>query len=890
MRPDGSGHVRAEWRALLLSPEELGTAAALHRSMPAAVWAVGDGRTEANAPPRVRDLLDAAVDSLARPGQSGESVDESDSGHLEQRWLRSLGSSAPVFASARSPEARELVQGFEGWTAGLWQTSVPSALGYRACFQVDPPRMAPERQVQSLASSPPGIWHLRVFLQARDDPSLLIPAGQVFRAPAGAIERRGRLVDSPQETLLAELVRAARICPQLAPLLDMARPEGLSMNLEDAYRFLRDGSPELAECGFGIRTPPWWNSNSRKLEARVEVLPKNGEEALFGLQGLLQYNLEVALGGIVLSVEELERLATLKVPLVHWRGQWVELRPEDIQAALRALTRAAQGTLTVVEALRAAAEGVLDDLPLSEFRAGGVLGALLDGRGPAIRLEPVPSPPGLVGELRPYQLRGVAWGAFLRRLGLGGCLADDMGLGKTVQTLALRLHARGESIAPWLLVAPTSVVSNWRREAARFAPDLKVLVHHGEDRSKGEAFVSAAKASEMVLTSYALLWRDADLLGRVSWDTVVLDEAQNIKNPLSRAACAARDLPARHRLALTGTPVENRLTELWSLFEFLNPGYLGPITSFRQNLAIRIERFGDEGAARQLQSLVRPMVLRRLKSDPSVAPELPAKVEQKVFCPLTKEQATLYEATVRDMLEQITHASGMERRGLVLSALTKLKQACDHPALLLHDRSAIPGRSGKLERLTAMLGEALEEGDRALVFTQYAEMGEMLRAHLSEAFQVDIPFLHGGLSAKERDLLIRRFQSPDGPPIFVLSLKAGGFGLNLTRANRVFHFDRWWNPAVEDQATDRAHRIGQRSRVMVHKFVTEGTLEERIELMLEQKRGLAGRVLARGEAGLTELSTVELRELFALRREVVLDDPGEIETGSAASVPTPAET
>ena len=459
----------------------------------------------------------------------------------------------------------------------------------------------------------------------------------------------------------------------------------------------------------------------------------------------------------------------------------------------------------------------------------------------------------------------------MRRLGLGGCLADDMGLGKTVQTLALRLHARVEAGTPWLLVAPTSVVSNWRREAAKFAPDLRVLIYHGAGRVKGPRFLRAAAQSELVLTSYALLWRDEEQLKQVTWDTVVLDEAQGIKNPLSRAARAARNLNARHRLALTGTPVENRLTELWSLFEFLNPGYLGPITSFRENFANRIERFGDESTARQLQRLVRPMILRRLKSDPAIAPDLPAKLEQREFCPLTPEQATLYEATVRDMMEQIEGATGMERRGRILSALTKLKQVCDHPALLLHDRSAVPGRSGKLERLVEMLTEAFEEGDRALVFTQYAEMGEMLREHLSRTFQVDVPFLHGSLSARERDLLIRRFQDPRGPPVFVLSLKAGGFGINLTRANRVFHFDRWWNPAVEDQATDRAHRIGQRSRVMVHKFVTEGTLEERIEQLLEQKRGLADRVLAHGEAGLTELSTADLRELFALRREAIFE-------------------
>lgn len=872
VRTDRFGGLRGEWRALLLSPEELDTAAALHRSMPPSFWAIASVDAEVEQPPRVRDLLDASVDALARRWLAEEPTAPAVASEaVEHRWLRSLTTGEPAFVAGRGSAGRELVGGFEAWTAGLWQSSEgEDSLGFRACFRVDPPRSRSEDEVQTLFESPAGTWRLRVYLQARDEPSILLPASRLFDAAEGSLERRGHVAVRPQEILLAELVRAARVCPTLAPLLEAPRPEGLALSLEEAYRFLRDGAPALAECGFGIRTPPWWGRAEHKLTARMEVEPPSAGGGLFGLQGLLEYNLQIAIGDAVLTVEDLERLAALKVPLVRWRGQWVELRAEEVQAALRALKRAGSGELTVAEALGAAAEGTFDDLPLSEFRAEGPLKALLEAGRAETLVEPIPSPAGLVGELRPYQLRGVAWAAFLRRLGLGGCLADDMGLGKTVQALALRLHTRGEPKEPWLLVAPTSVVSNWWREAQRFAPDLKVHVHHGEGRPKGAHFVRSVTGSELVLTSYALLWRDEELLKQVAWDTVVLDEAQGIKNPLSRAARAARSLRTRHRLALTGTPVENRLTELWSLFEFLNPGYLGPITSFRENFANRIERFGDEGTARQLQRLVRPMILRRVKSDPTIAPELPAKEEQKVFCPLTPEQATLYEATVRDMLERIEQASGIERRGLVLSALTKLKQVCDHPALLLHDRSAVPGRSGKLERLVEMLSEAFEEGDRALVFTQYAEMGEMLREHLTRTFQVDVPFLHGGLSVKGRDLLIRRFQDDRGPPVFVLSLKAGGFGLNLTRANRVFHFDRWWNPAVEDQATDRAHRIGQRSRVMVHKFVTDGTLEERIEQLLEQKRGLAGRILTQGEAGLTELSTADLRELFALRRETVL--------------------
>ncbi|EQD67812.1 SNF2-related protein, partial [mine drainage metagenome] len=467
---DLTGGFRGEWRALLLSPEELETAAALHRSLPPSFWAVVRNGAVEERPPRVRDLLDTAVDALARRWLGEEPpVSASPSDRVERRWLQSLASTEAGFVAGRSEAGRALVRGFEDWTAGLWGASgAEDSLGFRACFRVDPPRVRPEDEVQTLSESPAGTWRLRVYLQARDEPSILLPASQLFDAPEGTVVRRGRAVDRPQEILLAELVRAARVCPMLSPLLDAPRPEGLALGLEEAYRFLRESAPELAECGFGIRTPPWWGRTANKLSAKVRVgtAPEGG--GLFGLEGLLEYDLRIAIGDEVLTAEELERLAKLKVPLVRWRGQWVELRTEEIQAALRAMQRAQAGGLTVAEALGAAAEETFDDLPLSEFRVEGPLKALLDATHAEALIEAVPPPPGLAGELRPYQLRGVAWAAFLRRLGLGGCLADDMGLGKTIQTLALRLHARGETKAPWLLVAPTSVVSNWRREAARF--------------------------------------------------------------------------------------------------------------------------------------------------------------------------------------------------------------------------------------------------------------------------------------------------------------------------------------------------------------------------------------------------------------------------------------
>ena len=446
----------------------------------------------------------------------------------------------------------------------------------------------------------------------------------------------------------------------------------------------------------------------------------------------------------------------------------------------------------------------------------------------------------------------------------GGILCHN-----TVQLIALHLHqppvdAAG-SAAPALVVCPTSVVGNWRRELARFAPGLRVLVHHGARRQR-EAFAAAARGHDVVISSYALLHRDEAALAAVQWGDVILDEAQNIKNPATKAAQVAGRLPARWRCALTGTPVENRLAELWSIFQFLNPGYLGSAEQFRKRFAWPIERGQDAAATARLKALVAPFILRRVKTDPAVIQDLPEKNEMKVYCTLTREQATLYEAGVRDAMRQIAEAEGLRRRGLILALLTKLKQVCDHPALLLHDRSALAGRSGKLERLREMLEEVEAVEERALIFTQYAEMGGLLREHLAATFGREVLFLHGGTPAEERDRMVARFQGDeDGPRLLVLSIKAGGTGLNLTRANHVFHFDRWWNPAVEDQATDRAYRIGQRRDVQVHKLICAGTMEELLDELIGRKVALAQAVVGGGETWLTELSTEELHSLVALR-------------------------
>jgi SNF2 family DNA or RNA helicase len=425
------------------------------------------------------------------------------------------------------------------------------------------------------------------------------------------------------------------------------------------------------------------------------------------------------------------------------------------------------------------------------------------------------------------------------------------------------------NVGPTLLLCPMSLVGNWQKEAAKFAPGLRVYAHHGGARLHGEALRELLEHTDLIVSTYTTATRDIEELAGYEWNRVVLDEAQAVKNSLSRAAKAVRQLEAGHRVALTGTPMENRLAELWSIMDFLNPGLLGSSERFRTRYAIPIERHGQTEPAERLRAVTRPYILRRVKTDPAIIDDLPEKIEIKQYCQLTTEQASLYQAVVDDMMDKIEHTEGIERRGNVLAAMAKLKQVCNHPAQLLHDRSPVGRRSGKVIRLEEILDEILAEGDRVLCFTQFTEFAELLVPHLAARFSRDVAYLHGGTPKKRRDEMVARFQSGDGPSIFLLSLKAGGTGLNLTAANHVVHLDRWWNPAVENQATDRAFRIGQRRTVQVRKFICTGTLEEKIDEMIEEKKALADLVVTDGEGWLTELSTRDLREVFALSEGAV---------------------
>jgi hypothetical protein len=804
----------------------------------------------------------ATAETLPAPPRSGAPPAQ----HAAYEWMLALLGADPLVA-AEPADWHAFTRQY-----GTWRDTQQPAEGtpsFRVCFRLEPPAESAD------------LWRLHFLLQATDDPSLLVPAAQVWQMTGGraaALPLRGRDFARPPERFRAGLAGAGRLFAPIADALRHPAPINNPLTTAQAYSFLREAAPLLQAAGYGVLVPPWWGTRAAKPVVHLQVReaapaaspPPAGGPGLLGADALVDFDWQVAAGDVVLERAEFERLVALKEPLVNVKGQWVEFRPGEVEAALRFWTQRAHGPapLATVARLLLGGDGAADaGLPLDTDATAlspavtEALAGLRDG----LHVPDLPPPPALQATLRPYQVRGFSWLAGLVRLGLGACLADDMGLGKTIQTIALLLHRRAG--APALLVCPTSVVGNWRREIARFAPNLRVLVHQGPQRAAGPAFAAAARAHDLVITSFSLLARDEAGLQAVAWAGLILDEAQNIKNPDAAQTRSARRLRAGYRVALTGTPVENRLQELWSIMDFLNPGFLGDRESFRAQYALPIEREGDPAAIDALRRRVNPLILRRLKTDRAIIQDLPDKLEMKVYCTLTREQVTLYEAVVRDGMAQLAQLAGrgaFARRGVVLSLLTRLKQIVDHPALFLGDGSPLPDRSGKLARLAEMLDEALAEGDKALIFTQFAEMGAMLQQYLAATFAQPVLYLHGGTPRPQRDAMVAEFQAPGGPALFVLSIKAGGVGLNLTAANHVFHYDRWWNPAVENQATDRAFRIGQRKNVQVHKLIAAGTLEERIDQLIESKRALAEGVIGAGEDWLATLDDRALAGLLAL--------------------------
>ena len=820
-------------------------------------------------------FLEEIVDHLVRSSMpTSPTVKPKTFESLHDQWLFALRSPDRGEMTGGDSELAALAEQVNEWRRPV---EISADAPFRLCFRLEEPKTDAEVESKRRSGRPDDSWYVRYLLQAVDDPSLLVPVASVWSAKGlpGALSKRGTF--NAAHYLLSALGQATRISPHIEASLKTAEPGGYELDTAGAHEFLSERAWELEHAGFNVLLPAWWSRKGTKLRlsARAKVsTPKMQGGSGMSLDEMVQFDWEVALGSDRLTAAELDTLVRLKAPLVKLRGQWVQLNAEEIQAALDFWKKktATQATAREVIQMALGAGHAPGGMVFEGVTATGWIGDLLEKLEGCASFAEQPVPDSFHGTLRPYQVRGYSWLAFLREWGLGACLADDMGLGKTPQTLALIAEDwQSDGGQPTLVICPMSVVGNWQKEAARFTPNLPLMVHHGLARAKGSAFKKLAARHAIVLSSFALLHRDFELLKEVNWAGVILDEAQNIKNPETKQARAARTLKSDYRVALTGTPVENNVGDLWSIMEFLNPGFLGTQTHFKRTFFVPIQANRDEEAANRLKRLTAPFILRRLKTDKSIISDLPEKMEMKLFCTLTKEQASLYAAVVRNMSRALEEAEGIKRRGLVLATLTKLKQVCNHPAQFLGDNSAIAGRSGKLERLTEMLEEALLEGDRALVFTQFAEMGEIIRKHLQASFGREVLFLHGAVPKKQRDRMVARFQSnglsTDTPRVFILSLKAGGTGLNLTAANHVFHFDRWWNPAVESQATDRAFRIGQRQRVQVHKFLCAGTLEEKIDEMIERKQEIASSIVGTGEGWLTELSNAQLRELFALRRE-----------------------
>jgi hypothetical protein len=827
-----------------------------------------------------------------------------------EAWLGALTGTDPVFA-ADSAGIEALIKGLAGWDEVGEGAVGPARLLLRV---VEPFRLGdPEDFLDPAAAdddAPP--WQVEFLLQSVADPSLQIPATQVWEPPQGL----ERWLDRPDQLLLGELGRASAIYPALDEALHAAKPSHLALDVDQIVAFLAAGAPLLEQAGFSVLVPAWWTARRAiGLSGWATASEQGGPGArAFTGDTLLGFRWRLAIGDQPLTDEEMEALVQAKAPLVRLRGEWVTFDPVRVHRAIEYVRShaddAGQASVADIVTLAATHPDDMDTpLPVTSIGGDGWIGALLAGEADRA-LEPVPTPASLKATLRPYQERGLAWLSFLAGIGLGACLADDMGLGKTLQVLALEVaereaaargaDARGtpesaledaapasaheataeaggdgtsaSSRVPTLIICPMSLVGNWQREAARFAPKLTTYAHHGPDRARADGFAERVAGIDIVLTTYQTAVRDIDTLTRATWARVVLDEAQAVKNPASQAARAVRRVEAPHRVALTGTPVENKLADLRSLMDFLNPGMLGSRELFRERFARPIEWHGDMVAAERLRTITRPYILRRLKTDRSIISDLPEKIEMREPCYLTPEQATLYQAVLVEMLDRIENSDGIARRGLVLAAMTKLKQICNHPAQFLHTGPHSPARSGKLTRLVEIVGEILAEGDKALLFTQFTEIGGIVLDTLSARFGREVLFLHGQVPKKRRDQMVEAFQSDDGPQLFLLSLKAGGTGLNLTAANHVIHIDRWWNPAVENQATDRAFRIGQKRGVQVRKFVCTGTMEERIDQLIDEKKALADLVVGDGEGWLTELSTADLRDLFALSKEAVSDE------------------
>jgi hypothetical protein len=800
----------------------------------------------------MRELLAARAVRLVAPRRGRRDV--------VTAWLAALTSLEPELMLSTDPKVVADAHAFAAEVAGWIRSGAVDTSRVRACVRVHEPDDTDHD------------WSVELLAQDAVEPTMLVPAVDVWRG------------DSPFgpdafDELLAGLGRVVRVAPELAAFLDEAEPAAVSLDGRTMLTLARERVGPLRDAGVGVLMPSWWGNLGRVgLRAKASTRKRKGESAsattsgALGLDSVVSFHWQAALGDRALDADELaelERAAAAKRSLVRLRGEWVELDAKQLDAILAHVGQRGETSMGSLLRTGLGLDGIElprelrdADVEVTGIDATGWLATLLD-EAVHRSVAPLATPAAFAGTLRPYQERGAGWLLFLGSLGLGAVLADDMGLGKTAQLIASLVAEPLD--APTLVVCPVSVLGNWERELERFAPHLRTMVHHGPGRASGAEFVERAVSHDVVLTTYSLIARDQPEVAGVAWARLVLDEAQQVKNPGAAQTRAVAAVPAMRRIALTGTPVENRLSELWSIMNIVNPGLLGSARAFRKTFGEPIERDHDTVATERLRRVTAPFVLRRLKTDKSIITDLPDKIETTESCPLTREQVPRYQAVVDELLERAADADGMSRRGLVLAGLLRLKQVCNHPALFAGDGSGLTARSGKLTRTEELLEEIVAAGDKVLCFTQFAEWGTLLQPYLAARYAADVQWLHGGVARTSRDAMVSRFADSDRPSIFLISLKAGGTGLNLTAASHVIHLDRWWNPAVEDQATDRAFRIGQRRNVQVHKLVSSGTVEERIDAMITSKRALAERVVGTGEEWLTELDTDELRDIVALR-------------------------
>lgn len=668
-----------------------------------------------------------------------------------------------------------------------------------------------------------------------------------------------RLSDDDRVALSRALMKVRILCPGLRGLV--RHGDGLVLSQSDAVGFISDGSDRLREAGFPVFLPRDWRVSDMRVVPSVRPFAGTAD-----VDNAVSFDMHLAVGPSQFSLQQLRDMVEEHSRAVQLKNQWVDANAQVVNDVIEYLNRHPGGVVEPTGVIRDMASDV-PPVPFSDVQAQDWVEGLFNASIPS----PVTPPVSLRATLRDYQVRGVTWMSYMSDIDVGCILADDMGLGKTMQVLALECYVRDRfPKAPASIIAcPMSVVGSWAREAEKFAPHLRVYVHHGPNRAHGDELIERIGDSDLVVTTYAGIVSSVETLEEFEFERVILDEAQHIKTARTAQSKAVRRLKARHRLAMTGTPVENRLSELHSILEFCNPGVLGTANAFQKNFADPVEREGDTEVLESLRRITEPFLLRRLKSDPAVAGDLPEKIEKVLPVDITAEQATLYQAILDDATSGIKESSGPKRKQSILAALGSLKQVCNDPGQYLGDDIGFMKegeyRSGKVEAAEEIVADVLERGEKVLVFTQYRKFGEELSRLFRERFDLEeVPFLHGGVTRSKRDKMVTGFQSPEGPPVMILSLHAAGTGITLTAANHVIHMDRWWNPAVEDQATDRAYRIGQDRDVMVWKMMCTGTLEERIDQMLSSKRGLADSVVKSGEAWITELSDDDLQELLAL--------------------------